>query len=257
MLRAIRLVAAGESLLSPSVTRRVIESFTSRSALRRPHPRLAELTEREREVLGPDRRGAEQRRDRRPAGGQPGHRPDPRQPGHGQARRPGPRAAGGDRLPVRPGPLSPSPSSVPLSTLLKAGHGRPVLRPRAGPTQNFGRFPVVCDRFPKGKRRRGGAGRLRPAGAAAGLGAPPGSGPRPGRRSGRAARRRTPGPPGRRGRAPRPSFAVISPISPSRVPAHSSGTESGPNEGGPADSIRSPAKTTSASGTTTTRSPSV
>jgi DNA-binding NarL/FixJ family response regulator len=52
MLRAIRLVAAGESLLSPSVTRRVIASFTSRSALRRPHPRLAELTEREREVLG-------------------------------------------------------------------------------------------------------------------------------------------------------------------------------------------------------------
>ena len=51
MLRAIRLVAAGESLLSPSVTRRVIASFTSRSTLRRPHPRLAELTEREREVL--------------------------------------------------------------------------------------------------------------------------------------------------------------------------------------------------------------
>ncbi len=52
MLRAVRLVAAGESLLSPSVTRRVISSFTARSALRRPHPRLAELTEREREVLG-------------------------------------------------------------------------------------------------------------------------------------------------------------------------------------------------------------
>ena len=52
MLRAVRLVAAGESLLSPSVTRRVIESFTSRSALRRPHPRLADLTDREREVLG-------------------------------------------------------------------------------------------------------------------------------------------------------------------------------------------------------------
>ena len=34
------------------MTRRVIASFTSRSALRRPHPRLAELTEREREVLG-------------------------------------------------------------------------------------------------------------------------------------------------------------------------------------------------------------
>jgi DNA-binding NarL/FixJ family response regulator len=52
MLRAVRLVAAGESLLSPSVTRRVISSFTSRSALRRPHPRLVDLTEREREVLG-------------------------------------------------------------------------------------------------------------------------------------------------------------------------------------------------------------
>ena len=51
MLRAVRLVAAGESLLSPSVTRRVIASFTSRSTLRRPHPRLADLTEREREVL--------------------------------------------------------------------------------------------------------------------------------------------------------------------------------------------------------------
>jgi DNA-binding NarL/FixJ family response regulator len=33
MLRAIRLVAAGESLLSPSVTRRVIESFASRSPI--------------------------------------------------------------------------------------------------------------------------------------------------------------------------------------------------------------------------------
>ena len=51
--------------------------------------------------------------------------------------------------------------------------------------------------------------------------------------------------------------SVISPISPSSVPAHSASTESGPTEGGPADSIRSPAKITSASGTTTTRSPSV
>src|SRR5919107_235836 len=46
ILRAIRLVAAGESLLSPSVTRRVIASFTSRSGghPRKPHPRLNELT---------------------------------------------------------------------------------------------------------------------------------------------------------------------------------------------------------------------
>jgi len=53
MLRAIRLAAAGESLLSPSVTRRVIESFTARAGpVRRLHPRLVDLTGREREVLG-------------------------------------------------------------------------------------------------------------------------------------------------------------------------------------------------------------
>ncbi len=50
MLRAIRVVAAGESLLSPSVTRRVVESFTARSVVR-VHPHLSELTDREREVL--------------------------------------------------------------------------------------------------------------------------------------------------------------------------------------------------------------
>lgn len=52
MLRAVRLAAAGESLLSPSVTRRVIDTFRRRSGTRhRPHPRLNELTDREREVL--------------------------------------------------------------------------------------------------------------------------------------------------------------------------------------------------------------
>jgi DNA-binding NarL/FixJ family response regulator len=52
MLRAIRLAAAGESLLSPSVTRRVIDSFaTSAAPQRRAHPRLGDLTTREREVV--------------------------------------------------------------------------------------------------------------------------------------------------------------------------------------------------------------
>lgn len=51
ILRAIRLVAAGESLLSPSVTRRVVASFAARSARRAPPARLTELTDREREVL--------------------------------------------------------------------------------------------------------------------------------------------------------------------------------------------------------------
>ncbi|WP_341719539.1 response regulator transcription factor [Micromonospora sp. FIMYZ51] len=53
LLRAIRLVAEGEALLSPSVTRRVVREFAHRPArVSRPHPRLNTLTEREREVLG-------------------------------------------------------------------------------------------------------------------------------------------------------------------------------------------------------------
>jgi DNA-binding NarL/FixJ family response regulator len=54
LLRAIRIVADGGSLLSPEVTRRVIEEFSSRA---RPggssaHPRLHLLTEREKEIAG-------------------------------------------------------------------------------------------------------------------------------------------------------------------------------------------------------------
>ena len=53
ILRAIRAAASGESLLSPTVTRRVISTFASarRPASGSAHPRLADLTEREREVL--------------------------------------------------------------------------------------------------------------------------------------------------------------------------------------------------------------
>lgn len=53
LLRAVRLAASGESLLSPSVTRRVIESLQTGGAVptRRTHPLLASLTDREREVL--------------------------------------------------------------------------------------------------------------------------------------------------------------------------------------------------------------
>jgi DNA-binding NarL/FixJ family response regulator len=52
LLRAVRLAAAGESLLSPSVTRRVIASLqTGGPPTRRVHPLLSTLTEREREVL--------------------------------------------------------------------------------------------------------------------------------------------------------------------------------------------------------------
>ncbi|MEU4219735.1 response regulator transcription factor [Actinoplanes sp. NPDC026623] len=53
LVRAIRLVAGGEALLSPSVTRRVVREFASRPArVLRPHPRLDALTDREREIVG-------------------------------------------------------------------------------------------------------------------------------------------------------------------------------------------------------------
>ena len=53
LLRAIRLVAAGEALLSPSVTRRVVSEFAARPARpRNPHPLLDTLTERERQIVG-------------------------------------------------------------------------------------------------------------------------------------------------------------------------------------------------------------
>ena len=51
---AVRTVAAGDSLLAPSVTRRVIDAFVRRAApvTHGPDPRLAQLTPRELEVLG-------------------------------------------------------------------------------------------------------------------------------------------------------------------------------------------------------------
>jgi DNA-binding NarL/FixJ family response regulator len=51
LIAAVRLVASGEALLSPSVTRRVIEEYASRAKEPPPAPELGELTEREREVM--------------------------------------------------------------------------------------------------------------------------------------------------------------------------------------------------------------
>ena len=51
LLRAVRVVAAGESLMSPTVTRRLIAEFAARTADPRPVPGIGELTAREREVL--------------------------------------------------------------------------------------------------------------------------------------------------------------------------------------------------------------
>jgi DNA-binding NarL/FixJ family response regulator len=51
LVSAVRLVAAGEALLAPSVTRRVIEEFARTTAPAPVNPGLDELTAREREVL--------------------------------------------------------------------------------------------------------------------------------------------------------------------------------------------------------------
>ena len=52
LLRAIQVVAGGQSLLSPTVTRRLIREFVTRPATRwAPHPYLKTLTDRERQVV--------------------------------------------------------------------------------------------------------------------------------------------------------------------------------------------------------------
>ncbi|TQM81893.1 LuxR family two component transcriptional regulator [Saccharothrix saharensis] len=52
LLHALKVVAEGDALLAPSVTRKLIEEFANRPEHRRPDPKaLRELTAREREVL--------------------------------------------------------------------------------------------------------------------------------------------------------------------------------------------------------------
>ena len=51
ILNAVRIVAAGDALLAPSVTRRLIERFTTTPPTLHPPAELAQLTERESEVL--------------------------------------------------------------------------------------------------------------------------------------------------------------------------------------------------------------
>ena len=51
LIRAVRVVAAGEALLSPTVTRRLIAEFATRTRPACPLPGLGDLTPREREVV--------------------------------------------------------------------------------------------------------------------------------------------------------------------------------------------------------------
>ncbi|MBC6461326.1 response regulator transcription factor [Actinomadura sp. HBU206391] len=51
LIHAVQAVAAGDALLSPSVTRRLIAEFATRAKEPRPSPHLKSLTDREREVM--------------------------------------------------------------------------------------------------------------------------------------------------------------------------------------------------------------
>src|SRR5438105_10572380 len=57
LVRAVRVIAAGDSLLAPQVTRKLIEAFCLQPAAPAPPAQLEELTAREREVLGLVARG--------------------------------------------------------------------------------------------------------------------------------------------------------------------------------------------------------
>ena len=105
LVAGIETVAAGESLLAPSLTRRLIEEHVRRPAPADGVPeRLRVLTERELEVFTLIARGLSQRGHLRPAGGRRGDGQDAREPGAGQARRPHPGGARRARLRDRPGP---------------------------------------------------------------------------------------------------------------------------------------------------------
>jgi DNA-binding NarL/FixJ family response regulator len=51
LVRAVRVVAEGEALLAPSITRRVIAEYSQRAAPRKSETEVAQLTDRELEVL--------------------------------------------------------------------------------------------------------------------------------------------------------------------------------------------------------------
>lgn len=57
LLDAIRIVAAGDALIAPTITRRLISEFASRPDPTSNHAHLSELTERERDVLSEVGRG--------------------------------------------------------------------------------------------------------------------------------------------------------------------------------------------------------
>ena len=102
LVRAVRIVAAGEALLAPSITRRVIEEY-ARQLGSPPARRQARPSHRARARSAPAAgHRQEQLRARRPPLPRRGHDQDPRLPRARQARPARPRAGGRVRLRERP-----------------------------------------------------------------------------------------------------------------------------------------------------------
>ncbi len=99
VVHAVRVVAAGEALLAPTVTARLVREFARRASAGRPRPELlTSLTQREVEVLRLVAAGLVERGARGAARDQPRDREDARQPDPDQARAARSRPARGRRL---------------------------------------------------------------------------------------------------------------------------------------------------------------
>ena len=91
LLDAVPVVAVGEALLAPQITRRLIEEFTTRPEPSVPSIALDVLTERETRGTGAGSQGPLERRDRGDAVHEPGHCEDARFASADEARIPRPR----------------------------------------------------------------------------------------------------------------------------------------------------------------------
>ena len=145
---AVRVVAAGEALLAPAVTRRLISEFARAPAAAAPTaaPRSPSSPRARREVLRLVAEGLSNAEIARSAGRHRGDRQDPRQPDAGQARaaRPDPGRRRGLRVRAGPPPLARAEIALRLRTLRFDGQHRHPVNGAARGTQGRGALDRRC-----------------------------------------------------------------------------------------------------------------